>query len=129
MATLTSNDVSSNTSREEMGALLRVGVITAAVVVIVGGAFYIAKAPAGTHASFGKFAGEAGALRSITGIVRAAFHGDSRAIIQSGILLLIATPVARVIFGALSFLRARDWIYVALSATVLCVLLFSLFFD
>jgi uncharacterized membrane protein len=47
--------------------------------------------------------------------------------VQLGVLLLIATPVARVAFSALAFARQRDYTYVALTLFVLAVLLCSLF--
>jgi uncharacterized membrane protein len=53
-------------------------------------------------------------------------HGHSLAIIQFGILMLIATPVARVIFSVFAFLAERDFLYVAISALVLAVLCYSL---
>jgi uncharacterized membrane protein len=53
--------------------------------------------------------------------------GDPATIIQLGVLLLIATPVARVAFALVAFAIERDRLYVAVSATVLAVLLFSFF--
>jgi uncharacterized membrane protein len=68
-------------------------------------------------------------LRSPTGVVKHAFTGDSRALIQLGLLLLIATPVARVLFAAFAFLLEKDWLYVAVSLIVFTVLMYSLLFD
>jgi uncharacterized membrane protein len=53
--------------------------------------------------------------------------GDPATIIQLGILLLIATPVARVVFALVAFAIEHDRLYVAVSLTVLAVLLFSFF--
>jgi uncharacterized membrane protein len=53
--------------------------------------------------------------------------GDPATIIQLGILLLIATPVARVAFALVAFAIERDRLYVAVSLIVLAVLLFSFF--
>ena len=66
---------------------------------------------------------------NIARLVPNAFHGDPVAIIQLGILLLIATPVARVAFLVGAFALERDRLYVAVSGTVLAVLLYSLFFS
>ena len=49
-----------------------------------------------------------------------------RAIIQLGLLLLIATPVARVAFSLVAFLRERDRAYVLITSFVLALLLVSL---
>ncbi len=53
--------------------------------------------------------------------------GDPAAIIQLAVLLLIATPVARVVFALIAFGIERDKLYVAVSALVLAVLLFGFF--
>ena len=52
-----------------------------------------------------------------------------RGLIQLGVLLLIATPVARVVFSAWAFARQRDWTYVLVTLFVLAVLLFGLFYG
>jgi uncharacterized membrane protein len=46
--------------------------------------------------------------------------------IQLGLLLLIATPVARVAFSVVAFVLERDRMYVGITLLVLAVLLFSL---
>jgi uncharacterized membrane protein len=61
-------------------------------------------------------------------IVRAVESGRGRAIIQLGLLLLIATPVLRVAYSALAFARRRDWVYVVVPTFVLLVLLVGLAF-
>jgi uncharacterized membrane protein len=50
-------------------------------------------------------------------------------VIMLGLLLLVATPVARVVFSVAGFLRERDFLYVVLTLIVLAVLLSSLFFG
>ncbi|MBI5032016.1 MAG: DUF1634 domain-containing protein [Chloroflexi bacterium] len=47
------------------------------------------------------------------------------AIIALGLLLLIAIPVMRVTVSVIAFAMERDWLYVALTAIVLLVLLTS----
>ncbi len=44
-----------------------------------------------------------------------------------GLLLLIATPVARVLFSIFAFGLQRDFLYVLFTVVVLLVLLYSLF--
>lgn len=65
--------------------------------------------------------------REVGGILKATagFHG--RGFIMAGLILLIATPVARVVFSVVAFLREGDHVYVAVTATVLAILLFSVF--
>jgi uncharacterized membrane protein len=85
-----------------VGNLLRVGVILAAVVVFGGGALYLIRAEA-TSPDHRVFHGEPADLRSVSGIVTDALALQSRGIIQLGLLLLVATPVARVAFSAFAF--------------------------
>jgi len=47
-------------------------------------------------------------------------------LIQLGLLLLIATPVARVAFSVVAFAMQRDRLYVAVALIVLAVLMYSL---
>jgi uncharacterized membrane protein len=110
---------------EIIGSLLRTGVILAAAVVFTGGIFYLARyGPAPAH--YAVFQGEPGELSHVFAILRAAFGHDPRGIIQLGILLLIATPVARVIFTVFAFAWERDWAYVVVTLIVLALLLSSL---
>ena len=109
-----------------IGTLLRTGVILAAAVVLLGAVVYLARYGLDT-VNYSTFHGDPEFLRTLTGIVRGALHLDGRAIIQFGLLLLIATPVARVAFSAVAFAIERDYLYVWITLFVLAVLLYSLF--
>ena len=45
---------------------------------------------------------------------------------QLGLLLLVATPMARVVAALVGFVRQRDLVYVVVSSLVLATLLYSL---
>jgi len=108
-----------------IGSLLRFGVLLAAMVVLGGGiALLVGHGGQGTH--YAVFRGEPSSLRSIPAIAGGAFGGDPRSIVQFGLLLLIATPVARVAFSVVAFWLEKDRMYVAITAVVLAVLVFSL---
>jgi uncharacterized membrane protein len=111
-----------------LGNLLRTGVLLAAAVVLLGGVVYLAR-HGHERVNLHEFRGEPEALRSPSGIVREALRGRGRGLIQLGLLLLIATPVARVVFSVFAFLRERDRTYVVITLLVLGVLLVSLFFG
>ncbi len=64
--------------------------------------------------------------RIVPEIVSGAMHGRARSIIQLGILLLIATPVARVAYSLAGFALERDRAFVLVSAIVLAILVYSL---
>jgi len=84
-----------------MGNLLRTGVLLAAAVVAVGGVWYLAGNPP---------AGNPAAVK----------------LIWIGLGILVATPVARVVFSVAAFALAGDRIYVAITLIVLLVLLYSI---
>jgi uncharacterized membrane protein len=48
------------------------------------------------------------------------------AVIDLGILLLVATPICRVMFAVIAFVLEKDRLYIAVSAIVLAVLLFGM---
>jgi len=108
-----------------IGTLLRAGVLLSASVVSLGGIVYLAR-HGHTIASYRAFHGDLSSLRSCSGIAHGVMQRSGRAIIQLGLLLLIGTPIARVVFSALAFARERDYLYVAFTLAVLAVLLFSL---
>jgi uncharacterized membrane protein len=109
-----------------MGILLRSGVLLSAFVVAIGAVMFLFHHGI-QHPHFALFQGQPLELRSVGTIVVAAFHLQPLAIIQFGLLLLIATPITRVLFSLLGFMVQRDWIYIGITAVVLSLLLFGLF--
>jgi uncharacterized membrane protein len=84
---------------------LRFGVLLAAIAVVVGGGMYLHH-PSTTLPDYSHFHATPTPLRTV---------------------ILIATPVARVIVCIIGFSRQRDGIYIAVSTTVLIILTYSLF--
>ena len=56
-------------------------------------------------------------------------HNSHLAFAVPGILMLIATPVARVAFSIFVFLEEHDFLYVTIAALVLLILLYSLIWQ
>ncbi len=108
-----------------IGQLLRAGVMLAAAVVLLGGAVYLVR-HGHTRVDYRVFRGEPADFRGVRGIVREAFSLRSQGIIQLGLLLLIATPVARVAFSIFGFAEEHDRMYVVITVIVLLVLIYSL---
>jgi uncharacterized membrane protein len=75
---------------------------------------------------FSVFRGDSSDLRSVSDVLRGVAARDPRAIVQFGIILLIATPVARVALTLVAFLLQQDRLYAALTTLVLAVLLYGL---
>jgi uncharacterized membrane protein len=112
--------------RNLLGTLLRIGVLTSAVVVIFGGILFFIQHP-GETIDFRIFKSEPARLRHVHTIIIEALHFRSRSVIQFGLLLLIATPVARVLFSLVGFVIEKDKIYIFITAMVLFILCCSLF--
>ncbi len=110
---------------EIMGKLLRTGVILSAIFVLAGGAVYLLRHRTPVT-DYHVFQGEPAELRTVTGIFHEALAFRGRGLIQLGLLLLIATPIARVAFSLLAFLYERDWTYVVVTLIVLALLIYSL---
>ncbi len=104
---------------QTVGNLLRTGVILAAIVVLAGAVWYLA--------------GKGSAIPQYR-----QFHPDVQGVhafsqlpaplaaIFIGLLILIATPVARVVFALVAFGLEHDRVYVAVTAIVLLILVYSI---
>jgi uncharacterized membrane protein len=98
--------------------ILRAGVALSAAIVLAGGAWYLA-ASDDARPPFQHFAGVRG-IRALTALPA------PEVVILAGLLLLIATPVARVMFSMVAFAMEKDWAYVGITAIVLGVLAYSI---
>lgn len=87
-----------------LGHLLRGGVMLAAVVVMLGGLLYLGRYGMSAP-NYHAFRGEPADLRTISGVIMNTLQFRSRGIIQFGLLLLIATPIARVVLFRSSFIN------------------------
>lgn len=107
-----------------IGRLLQIGVAASALTVSLGAVIYLAGNGSG-RPTYKSFHGESVGLTTFPGVLRgvAAFRGE--AIIQLGLLMLIATPIVRVLFSLLAFLHEKDWLYTVFTAIVLAVLLYG----
>ena len=108
-----------------IGTLLRTGVIFAAAVVLAAGIWFLIQFGS-VIPNYRAFRGEPAGLRTVGGILLGALGGQSRSLIQLGLLVLIATPIVRVGFSVLAFAVQRDRMYVTITLIVLVVLLGSL---
>lgn len=102
-----------------IGNLLRTGVLLAAAVVAGGGVWYLAVNSA-APANYRQFHEEARGLESLASLT------PPEAVILIGLLILIATPIARVVFSLIAFALERDRMFVWITAVVLVVLAYSI---
>jgi uncharacterized membrane protein len=109
-----------------VGHILQIGVIAAASIVLLGGIFYLGRYGS-VSPHYDIFHGEPANLRSVSGIMKSGLSFHTRGLIQLGVLLLIATPIARVVFSIIAFALQRDRTYIVVTLIVLGVLFYSLF--
>lgn len=118
-------DYSDRNLETAMGNLLRFGVLLSACIVLTGGVVYLLRhgheAPA-----FRSFSGEPKQFTNLQLIFEYALKGSGRAIIQVGVLVLIATPIARIIFSIVGFIKEKDVLYTGITLFVLGVIIASL---
>ncbi|MDT3402755.1 DUF1634 domain-containing protein [Mucilaginibacter terrae] len=107
-----------------IGWILRLGVIISMGVVFVGGCVYLYRHGYET-VHYGEFVGIPGFVHSASGIWHGIITFRGRAIIQAGIILLIATPVIRILFSAIGFVLEKDWLYTGITLLVLFIIVAS----
>ena len=106
--------------------LLRLGVVLSAFVVLSGAVMHLGFHPH-MRVDYRTFHGEPDNLKTVHGVIHYVFSGQPDGIMQLGLLLLIATPIARVISSAVAFAVEGDRMYMLFTLLVLAVLLYSLF--
>jgi uncharacterized membrane protein len=109
-----------------MGLLLWTGVMAAAFMVALGGTVYLA-GHGRDAVSYSIFRGRPLSVDHPRILVEQIRASRAESVLYIGILMLIATPILRVLLGLFSFARERDWMYVVVSALVLGALLFGTF--
>jgi uncharacterized membrane protein len=111
-----------------VGIMLRSGVMLAAAIVLFGGILYLVHSH-GPRPDYSHFTAEPAHLITFSGILHGVATLDPESIIMLGLLVLIATPVARVGMCIVGFLFEHDRLYTVVSTLVLLILLYSLFFH
>jgi uncharacterized membrane protein len=108
-----------------IGWILRAGVLVSMSVVFIGGVVYLYR-HGQTHVDYSTFKGVPDFVGSIGGILNGIITGRGRAIIQAGIILLIATPIIRVVFSAIGFVMEKDYLYLGITILVLLIIMASM---
>lgn len=110
---------------------LRAGVLIAGSLGLIGGILFFASHP--QLDDFRVFAGSTTPFASPLQILRQAFgaHTEtltlrSLSIVQTGIMILLMTPVIRVLFSVIGFAMEHDRVYVIITCIVLLTLTVSI---
>ncbi len=117
-----------------IGKLLRYGVILSCAITLFGGVVYIFQnkgvmpdySPIPSNEDF---PGVAEYLRELSTILPRVLNFDGAAIIQLGVVVLIATPILRVAFSAIAFLIEKDYMYVTITLIVLAIIILNMVFG
>ena len=113
-----------NRLENAMGRMLQIGVTVATLVVLVGGVLHLKQSP-DPIPDYRQFHSAPVVYESIHGIIASLSRFDGQSLIAFGILLLVMTPICRVIFGLVGFYLLRDRFYTTVSGIVLIILLLS----
>jgi uncharacterized membrane protein len=103
-----------------IGVLLIAGGLLSAVIVLTGGICFLIQHGGELHTLPNASAS------GLHGHIAAGYDAGCGFVIQIGLLILVATPVARVAVSIAAFLMARDWTYVLLTSIVFVVLIYGL---
>lgn len=120
-ATSVNEQAQDRSMQMEVGVVLRVGLAAAVILVAIGGVLYLVQSE-GSVPDYGTFDGVAARLKDPATIIQDAVRGDALAVIQLGLMVLVLTPVARVVFTLVAFIRQHDRLYIGFTLIVLIVL-------
>jgi uncharacterized membrane protein len=108
-----------------IGWILRIGVIASMAIVIFGGVLFVYR-HGHSIPNYNTFKGVPYFIHNTGGIFEGILNFKGQAIIQGGIILLIATPVIRVAFSAIGFILEKDYLYTFITVLVLLIILISM---
>ena len=107
---------------------LRWGVATAATIAAIGGIIYLVQHGSDPMPDYQTFSYDDPAFHPADyttpeGIWEGIVSMNSRSWVQTGVIVLILTPILRVVLSLFDFLRERDWLYSIITAIVLAVII------
>jgi len=108
-----------------IGWILRLGVLLSMSIIFIGGVIYLYR-HGQVIADYHTFKGVPDFVHNTRGILNGIITFRGRAIIQAGIILLIATPIIRVIFSAIGFILEKDYLYIGITLLVLLIITASM---
>jgi uncharacterized membrane protein len=79
-----------------------------------------------TQPDYHTFHGILEPFHSLPEILTGISQGKGQAVIQAGVILLIATPVARIVFSIIGFIKEKDKLYIVIALIVLGIIITSM---
>lgn len=110
-----------------IGLQLRYGVIISSLVVLVGGLIYLHQSGSLALPAYNQFIGTKAGFTSIGQIIKGLSAFNAKAVIQLGVVVLIATPILRIAFSLVGFIFEKDRLYIIITLIVLTIMMFSIF--
>ena len=115
-----------NNENEKMQLLisstLRIGVITACTIALISGICYLINHGADPMPNYHEFHRETTSLTTLQGIITGACQMREENWIQMGVIVLLLTPILRVILSLFDFAIQHDWLYIVVTTIVLAVI-------
>lgn len=110
-----------------IGNTLRWGVILACLLATIGGVYYLMEhgldpVPDYRHFDVASAAAQTN-YTTLGGLWQGILHGDAASCVQVGVIVLILTPIARVVLSLFDFIVEQDWLYVSITAIVFAVII------
>lgn len=116
-----------NDIEQLIGLQLRFGVITATLIVLIGGLFYLHQF-GGLHIPpYQNFIGTKGGFTTVGQVSTGLAGFNAKSVIQLGVLVLMATPILRIAFSLVGFILEKDRMYIGITLLVLAVMMISIF--
>jgi len=116
--------------KSAIGLVLRYGVIASFIVVALGSALLFLEGQTGYYpmgSAEQLFDSQNRALIGLAPLIQGVASAKPYAVIDLGLVVLLATPVARVLISVFLFMEEKSYAFVAITATVLAILLLSMF--
>lgn len=112
-----------------VGNLLRYGVWISLSVAFIGGIVYLLHHGSDIE-NYSVFKeNDRNIFEVIAAVYQGVIQGRGESIIFLGIVLLFLTPVFRVLLSLFSFLLEKDYLYVVITAIVICIIIMSISFG
>ncbi|SOD18417.1 DUF1634 domain-containing protein [Pedobacter xixiisoli] len=108
-----------------VGNLLRAGVYLSMAIVVLGGIIYLLDHSA-EKIDYAVFDFNKVSLKTVEAIFSEVLTFKGAAVVQFGLLMLIFTPIARVLMAVISFFVEKDYLYVLIGLIVLSIIMVSL---
>ncbi|MEO6176741.1 MAG: DUF1634 domain-containing protein [Flavobacterium circumlabens] len=112
-----------------VGNVLRYGVWISLSVAFIGGVVYLLHhgSEIENYSVFKE--NDRNIFEVITAVYNGVIQGRGESIIFFGVVLLFLTPVFRVLLSLFSFLLEKDYLYVVITAIVICIIIMSISFG